>query len=147
MNPVGMEISSVVSMNSGRMSGSMPESNKWCCQTKNDRIATPNMPAAATLYPKRGFRVNTGMISDTMPKPGSARMYTSGWPKNQNTSSYRYDDPPSWFTKNAVCAVRSVMIMYMPATSTGAASTSRNEVVSIAQTNIGTRPQRMPGAR
>ena len=49
MNPVGIEISSVVSMNSGRMSGSMPESNRWCCQTKNDRIATPNMPAAAIL--------------------------------------------------------------------------------------------------
>ena len=49
MRPVGIEISSVVSMNSGRMSGSMPESNRWCCQTKNDRIATPNRPAAAIL--------------------------------------------------------------------------------------------------
>ncbi len=49
--------------------------------------------------------------------------------------------------KNAVCAVRSVMIMYMPPTSTGAASTSRNPVASIDQTNIGSRDQRMPGAR
>ena len=49
MNPVGMEISSVVSMNSGRMSGLIPLWNRWCCQTKNDSRATPTMPAAATL--------------------------------------------------------------------------------------------------
>ena len=49
--------------------------------------------------------------------------------------------------KNAVCAVRSVSIMYMPPTSTGAASTIRNEVATIDQTNIGSRLQRMPGAR
>ena len=48
-NPVGIEISSVVSMNSGRMSGLMPLWNRWCCQTKNDSSATPSMPAAATL--------------------------------------------------------------------------------------------------
>ena len=74
-------------------------------------------------------------------------MYTSGWPKNQNRSWYRYELPPSWLMKNAVCAVRSVMIMYMPPTSTGAASTNRKPVVSIDQTNIGSRLQRMPGAR
>ena len=44
-----MEISSVVSMNSGRMSGLMPLWNRWCCQTKKDSNATPSMPAAATL--------------------------------------------------------------------------------------------------
>ncbi len=87
MKPVGMEISSVVSMNSGRMSGLMPDMNRWCCQTKKDRMATPSMPAAAILYPNSGLRQNTGMISETMPNPGSARMYTSGWPKNQNRSS------------------------------------------------------------
>ena len=48
MNPVGMEISSVVSMNSGRMSGLIPLWKRWCCQTKNDSRATPIMPAAAT---------------------------------------------------------------------------------------------------
>ena len=49
MKPVGMEISSVVSMNSGRMSGLMPLWNRWCCHTKNESNATPSMPAAATL--------------------------------------------------------------------------------------------------
>ena len=49
--------------------------------------------------------------------------------------------------KNAVCAVRSVIIMYMPPTSTGAASTIRNEVATIDHTKMGIRLQRMPGAR
>ena len=49
MNPVGIEISSVVSMNNGRMSGLIPLWNRWCCQTKKDSSATPTMPAAATL--------------------------------------------------------------------------------------------------
>ncbi len=48
MNPVGIEMSSVVSMNSGRMSGLMPLWKRWCCQTKKESSATPNMPAAAT---------------------------------------------------------------------------------------------------
>ena len=48
-NPVGMEISSVVSMKSGRMSGLIPLWKRWCCQTKKDSSATPSMPAAATL--------------------------------------------------------------------------------------------------
>ena len=39
------------------------------------------------------------------------------------------------------------MIMYIPPTRTGAASTIRNEVATIDHTNIGSLPQRMPGAR
>ena len=35
----------------------------------------------------------------------------------------------------------------MPPTSTGAASTMRNEVASMDHTNMGSRPQVMPGAR
>ena len=49
MKPVGIEISSVVSMNTGRMSGLMPESNRWCCHTKKLSSVTPIIPAAATL--------------------------------------------------------------------------------------------------
>ena len=48
MNPVGIEISSVVSMNTGRMSGLIPLSNRWCCQTKKLSRVTPTIPAAAT---------------------------------------------------------------------------------------------------
>ena len=42
MKPVGIEISSVVSMNSGRMSGLIPLSNRWCCQTKKLSSAHPD---------------------------------------------------------------------------------------------------------
>ena len=49
IKPVGIEMSSVVSMNSGRMSGLMPLTNRWCCQTKNDNMPTPSIPAAAIL--------------------------------------------------------------------------------------------------
>ena len=35
----------------------------------------------------------TGMISVTMPKNGSAMMYTSGWPKNQNRCCHRIGPP------------------------------------------------------
>ena len=41
-------MSSVVSMKSGRMSGLIPLWKRWCCQTKNERSATPSIPAAAT---------------------------------------------------------------------------------------------------
>ncbi len=41
------------------------------------------------MYPKIGFRLNTGKISDTIPKNGSAMMYTSGWPKNQNRCCHK----------------------------------------------------------
>ena len=44
----GSRVSSVVSMNSGRMSGLIPLWNRWCCQTKKESSATPIMPAAAT---------------------------------------------------------------------------------------------------
>ncbi len=47
MNPVGMEMSSVVSMYSGRMSGFIPLMKRWCCQTKKLSSVTPIMPAAA----------------------------------------------------------------------------------------------------
>jgi hypothetical protein len=49
MKPVGIEINSVVSMTTGRMAGFIPLSNRWCCQTKNDRVETPIMPATVTL--------------------------------------------------------------------------------------------------
>ena len=38
--------------------------------------------------------MNTGMISMTMPKPGSAMMYTSGCPKNQKRFCHKKLLPP-----------------------------------------------------
>ena len=46
-NPVGMEISSVVNMKSGLMSGLMPLWNRWCCQTKNDKQRDADHPGGS----------------------------------------------------------------------------------------------------
>ena len=83
-----------------------------------------------------------------MPNPGSARMYTSGCPKNQNRFSHRYELPPCAASNNAVSAVRSINEhVHDAATSTGAASTISIAVTSIDHTNTGRRVQVMPGAR
>ena len=49
--------------------------------------------------------------------------------------------------KNAVWKVRSSRPMKHAPTSTGTASTCRNDTVNMDQTNIGSLLQRMPGAR
>src|SRR5713226_6469749 len=74
-------------------------------------------------------------------------MYTSGWPKNQNRFSYRYWLPPALARKNEVFALRSIITIDIVATSTGAASTIRTDVVSTDHTKIGNRVQVIPGAR
>ncbi len=111
------------------------------------RSVTPSIPATPSLYPHSGLRAKTGRISSTMPKPGKARMYTSGWPKNQKRFWYRYWLPPALARKKDVFAVRSMSTIAIVATSTGAASTIRIEVDSTPQTKIGRRDQLIPGAR
>ena len=91
--------------------------------------------------------MKTGRISPTIPKPGSAMMYTSGWPKNQKRFCHKKVLPPCSFTKKAVCAVRSRMPKSPATNSVGVASVSRARVARIAQTKIGSRLQVMPGAR
>jgi hypothetical protein len=62
----------------------MPLTNRWCCQTNQERSETPSRPDTASRYPQSGLRANTGSNSRTIAKPGRARMYTSGWPNIQN---------------------------------------------------------------
>src|ERR1044072_1589036 len=82
-----------------------------------------------------------------MPKPGRIRMYTSGWPKNQNRCWKRTGSPPPSFAKNVVPKLRSVSSMVMAPASTGSDSSSRNTVTRIDQTNSGILCSVMPGAR
>ncbi len=74
-------------------------------------------------------------------------MYTSGWPKNQKRSSHRYDDPPCTSMKKAVGTVRSRIPHTQAMVSVGLAVASSTLVTRIDHTNIGSRPQVMPGAR
>ncbi len=87
------------------------------------------------------------MISITMPKPGRAMMYTSGWPKNQKRFCHKKLLPPCSFTKNAVSAVRSMIPMNPATTKVGVARVSSAVVARMPQTKIGTRLHVMPGAR
>ncbi len=86
------------------------------------------------------------MISVTTPKNGSARMYTSGWPKNQNRCCHRIAPP---FSASNTCApkCRSASSTSSAAASTGKASSTRTEVSSTFQTKIGMRKIVRPGAR
>ena len=83
----------------------------------------------------------------TMPKPGRIRMYTSGWPKNQNRCWYSIGSPPPAGSKKVVPKLRSVSSMVIAPASTGSDSSSRNAVTSIDHTNSGILCSVMPGAR
>src|ERR1700681_2151577 len=82
-----------------------------------------------------------------MPKPGRIRMYTSGCPKNQNRCWNSTGSPPPSAEKKGVPKLRSVSSMVIAPASTGSASSSRNTVTRIDQTNSGILCKVMPGAR
>src|SRR3954465_12151062 len=82
-----------------------------------------------------------------MPKPGRIRMYTSGWPKNQNRCWNSTGSPPPSAEKKVVPKFRSVSSMVIAPASTGSASSSRNPVTRLDQTNNGILCKVMPGAR
>lgn len=65
------------------------------------------------------------------------RIYTSGWPKNQNRCWYRIGSPPPAGSKKVVLRLRSVSSMVIPAASTGRDRRSRTAVISTDQTNSG----------
>ena len=87
------------------------------------------------------------MIWLIMPKPGRIRMYTSGWPKNQNKCWNSSGSPPPAGSKKVVPKFLSVSSMVMAPARTGSASSSRKAVTRIDQTNSGILCMVMPGAR
>src|SRR6202045_2668984 len=98
-------------------------------------------------YPKMGFFEKVETTCEIMPKPGRIRMYTSGWPKNQNRFKNSSGSPPPEASKKVVPKLRSVSSIVIAPASTGTASSKRNEVTKIDQTNSGMRCSVMPGAR
>lgn len=72
-----------------------------------------------------------------MPNPGRIRIYTSGWPKNQNRCWYKMGSPPPAGSKKVVFKFRSVRSIVMPAARTGRESSSRTAVIRTDQTNRG----------
>ncbi len=98
------------------------------------------------LYPKSGFRLNTGMTSEMMPKNGNAMMYTSGCPKNQNRCCQRID-PALAELKTWAPSCRSAPSASSAAARIGNAITTSRDVISAFQLKIGIRNMVMPGAR
>ena len=74
-------------------------------------------------------------------------MYTSGWPKNQNTCWNSTGSPPPAALKKLVPKNLSVSSMVTAPASTGMDAISRNAVINHVQTNSGRRMKVMPGAR
>ncbi len=89
-----------------------------------------------------------------MPKAGSATMYTSGWPKNQNRCWNSSGLPPLWpgFSpieliagmKKLVPSVPSSVIMTAETSSAGKASRPRIVAMKMPQTDSGMRISVMP---
>ena len=69
--PVGTAIRKVIPEKKSRSTA--PVTNMWWAHTATDSIAISRVAPTRPTYPKIGLRLNTGMISDTMPKNGSAR--------------------------------------------------------------------------
>ncbi|KEF07506.1 hypothetical protein DF17_08110 [Streptomyces rimosus] len=93
-----------------------------------------------------GLREKTGMTSEMMPKNGSAMMYTSGWPKNQNRCC-QSKAPPLAASKTCAPNLRSASSAKRAAASTGKASRTSTPVSRTFQVKIGMRNIVMPGAR
>src|SRR3954447_6265193 len=98
-------------------------------------------------YPKTGFFEKVETICETMPNGGRIMMYTSGWPKNQNRCKNSIGSPPPAGWKKVVPKLRSVSSIVIAPARTGNASSNRNAVTKIDQTNSGMRCKVMPGAR
>lgn len=81
------------------------------------------------------------------PIAGRMRMYTSGWPKTQNKCCQRIGMPPLDASKKFVPNKRSIISSTSAMVMAGKARTIRKEVMSVIQTNTGSRIIVSPGAR
>jgi hypothetical protein len=87
------------------------------------------------------------MIWEIIPNPGKIRMYTSGWPKNQNRCWYRMGSPPPAGSKNEVLKFRSISSMVIPPAKTGKARSNKTAVINTDHTNRGMFSSRIDGER
>ena len=62
-----------------------PVANMWCTHRPNAMKAFATSDSTMAGYPKIARRELASMMEDTIPSAGMKMMYTSGWPKNQNT--------------------------------------------------------------
>lgn len=86
-------------------------------------------------------------MCEIIPNPGRIKIYTSGWPKNQNKCWYRIGSPPPAGSKKEVLRFRSVSSIVIAPAKTGRDNSRRIAVKNTLQTNKGVWSQVIPGAR
>jgi len=77
------------------------------------------------------------MIWEIAPNPGRIRIYTSGWPKNQNRCWNKIGSPPPMGSKNDVLQFRSKISIVRAPAKTGRARINRPTVIRTDQINRG----------
>lgn len=81
------------------------------------------------------------------PNPGRIKIYTSGWPKNQNKCWNKIGSPPPVGSKNEVLQFRSKISMVRAPAKTGSARISRPTVTRTDQMNKGIFSEGIPSIR
>lgn len=84
---------------------------------------------------------------EIIPNPGKIKIYTSGWPKNQNKCWYRIGSPPPAGSKNEVFKFRSVSSIVIAPANTGKDKSNNKAVITTDQTNNGIRSNVIPVER
>ena len=79
------------------------------------------------------------MMCEIAPNPGRIKIYTSGWPKNQNKCWNRTGSPPPAGSKKEVLMLRSVNSIVIAPARTGKDNNRRITVNNTAHTNSGIR--------
>ena len=80
-----------------------------------------------------------------IPKAGNIKIYTSGWPKNQNKCWYNTGSPPPDGSKKVVLKFLSVNNIVIPPANTGNESNNKKEVTNTDHTNKGNLCIKVPG--
>jgi len=93
------------------------------------------------------FPLSWLIIWEIIPNPGRIKIYTSGWPKNQNKCWYRIGSPPPAGSKKEVLRFRSVNNIVIAPARTGNDKRRRIAVITTDQTNKGIRSKVIPVAR
>ena len=116
---------------------SSPTVYMWCAHTIKPNTPIDNIAYTIPKYPKIGFLDALTTMWLIIPKPGKIRIYTSGWPKNQNRCWYSTGSPPPIGSKKVVLKFRSVSSIVIAAARTGSDNKSKTAVIKTAQTNKG----------
>jgi len=86
-------------------------------------------------------------MCEIIPNPGRIKIYTSGWPKNQNKCWYKIGSPPPAGSKNDVFRFRSVRSIVIAPANTGRDNKRSTAVINTDHTNRGILSNNIPGAR